>query len=192
MPVLQLDWQMQFFTLSFKLEGLVMKPWMNMLSFSNIPSQAQVEALSTLLAGPFQQIWCRNRTLVLSFGCFLLSVFWWMLQNLWSGMWGVWTPVRQDSVKELVESSQWMWSAFRKLKCKLLRRTILSMLGAEFTEFVFLPSIGACGGILVSWKRHIGYTGQHRIDSHCISVQFCKEEGQAWWLPCVYGPQGNN
>jgi hypothetical protein len=46
--------------------------------------------------------------------------------------------------------------------------------------------------VLVAWKRHIGNTGQHRIDSHCISVQFCNDKGHLWWLTCVYGPQGDS
>jgi hypothetical protein len=35
-------------------------------------------------------------------------------------------------------------------------------------------------------------TGNHRVDNHSISVQFGLENGVAWWLTCVYGPQGNN
>jgi hypothetical protein len=66
-------------------------------------------------------------------------------------------------------------------------RTILSMLGAEFSDYVYLPSMGASGGILITWKRHIGHTGQQRIDNHSVSVQLCREQGQAWWLTCVYG-----
>lgn len=30
-----------------------------------------------------------------------------------------------------------------------------------------------------------------RIDSHRVSVQFCREDGQPWWLTCVNGPQGH-
>lgn len=61
--------------------------------------------------------------------------------------------------------------------------------GVEFTEFVFLPSVGASGGILVASKRNVGHTGVQRMDAHCVSVQFCKDDGIPWWLTCVYGPQ---
>lgn len=52
----------------------------------------------------------------------------------------------------------------------ILRRVILSMLGVDFSELIFLPSMGVSGGILVAWNRHLGFTGQKRIDSDCISV----------------------
>ena len=35
------------------------------------------------------------------------------------------------------------------------RSTIVSMLGSEFADYVFLPSEGASGGILVAWKNHL-------------------------------------
>jgi hypothetical protein len=70
-------------------------------------------------------------------------------------------------------------------------RTVLSMLGADFPNYVHLPSVGASGGILVAWRRHVGHTGQQRVDNHSISIQFCKADGQAWWITCVYGPQGD-
>jgi exonuclease III len=101
---------------------------------------------------------------------------------------GLNSSVRQDSVKELVISSQVDVICIQETKMQTVPRgSILSMLGADFTDYVFLPSIGASGGVLMAWKRHIGYTGQHRIDIHCISVQFCNEEGHTWWLTCVYG-----
>jgi hypothetical protein len=39
-------------------------------------------------------------------------------------------------------------------------RLILSMLGANFSEFIYLPSVGACGGISVAWRQHLGFTGK--------------------------------
>jgi hypothetical protein len=34
------------------------------------------------------------------------------------------------------------------------------MLGANFSEFIYLPSVGACGGISVAWRQHLGFTGK--------------------------------
>lgn len=62
----------------------------------------------------------------------------------------------------------------------ILRRVILSMLGVDFSELIFLPSVGVSGGILVAWNRHLGFTGQKRIDSDCILVQFCKNGDTPW------------
>jgi len=69
------------------------------------------------------------------------------------------------------------------------RRIILSALGADFSDYAVVPSTGASGGILIAWRRHIGVSGVQRIDNHSVTVQFAAEDGQAWWLTCVYGPQ---
>jgi exonuclease III len=68
---------------------------------------------------------------------------------------------------------------------------MLAMLGSDFSSFVELPSIGASGGILVAWRNSVGTTGETRVDEHSISVQFRLQDGQTWWLTCVYGPQGS-
>jgi hypothetical protein len=49
-------------------------------------------------------------------------------------------------------------------------RDLVSVLGSEFTEYVFLPSDGASGGILVAWKNHLRYTGASRVDNHSVSI----------------------
>jgi hypothetical protein len=73
----------------------------------------------------------------------------------------------------------------------IARSTLISVLGAEFSEYVFLPWNGASGGILVAWKNHLRFTGASRVDNHSVSIQFHKQEGGTWWLTCVYGPQGD-
>jgi exonuclease III len=104
---------------------------------------------------------------------------------------GLNSSVRQDSIKELVDSSQVDVVCFQETKMQnITRRNILSMLGADFPDYVYLPSVGASGGILIAWRRHIGHTEQRKLHNHSVSVQFCKAGGQAWWLTCVYGPQG--
>lgn len=70
---------------------------------------------------------------------------------------------------------------------------VLSMLGSEFVNnYISLPSIGASGGILIAWRARLGTVGASRVDSLSASVQFCSDNGNVWWLTCVYGPQGNN
>jgi endonuclease/exonuclease/phosphatase family metal-dependent hydrolase len=74
---------------------------------------------------------------------------------------GLNASVRQDSIKELVDSSQVDVVCLQETKMQnISRRNILSMLGADFPEYVYLPSVGASGGILIAWRRHIGHTGQ--------------------------------
>jgi hypothetical protein len=68
------------------------------------------------------------------------------------------------------------------------RRIILSTLGLDFSDFTVAPSVGASGGILVAWRRHIGFSVAQQVDNHSVQVQFSPENGQSWWLTCVYGP----
>jgi hypothetical protein len=72
------------------------------------------------------------------------------------------------------------------------QRVLLSALGSSFTDYLELPAMGASGGILVAWRRHVQTTGSERLDINSSSIQFCSESGVAWWLTCVYGPQGND
>jgi len=69
-------------------------------------------------------------------------------------------------------------------------RDVFSMLAADFSQFIFLPSVGASGGILVTWRRDVGVTGLTRVDNQSVSVQFSSRNNHPWWLTCVYGPQG--
>jgi exonuclease III len=70
---------------------------------------------------------------------------------------GLNSSIRQDAVRDLVGSSQVDVVCCQETKTQhFSSRDILSMLGAEFTEFVFLASVGFSGSILVAWKRNTG------------------------------------
>jgi hypothetical protein len=71
-------------------------------------------------------------------------------------------------------------------------RTLLSAFGPDFSEFIEAPSVGASGGILVAWRRHLGTSSAQHVDNYSVSIQFSPTDGQPWWLTCVYGPQGND
>jgi exonuclease III len=104
---------------------------------------------------------------------------------------GLNSTARQDSVRSLVVSSRADIVCIQETKMTAISQRIkLSTLGSDFTGYITLPSIGANGGIFVAWRRHIGITGAQRVDSFSTSIQFSTENGQAWWLTCVYGPQG--
>lgn len=106
---------------------------------------------------------------------------------------GLNSTARQDSVCSLVSSSGADIICIQETKITdISPRVMLSTFGSDFTSFVSVPSIGASGGILVVWRRHIGVTGAQRVDNFSTSIQFSTENGQAWWLTCVYGPQGND
>jgi exonuclease III len=84
--------------------------------------------------------------------------------------------VRQDYVCEMVDSSRVDVVCLQETKMQSISiHTILSLLGSDFSTYICLPSVGASGGILVAWRRHVRVSGQKRQDTHSVSVQFCSE-----------------
>jgi exonuclease III len=106
---------------------------------------------------------------------------------------GLNSSARQDYVRTLLEASRVDIICVQETKIAAIsQRVILSALGSDFSDYINLPAVGASGGILVAWRRHIQTTGNHRVDTNSASMQFCAENGTPWWLTCVYGPQGNS
>ena len=104
---------------------------------------------------------------------------------------GLNSSARQDVVRCLVDSVKADVICIQETKMPdATRWMVLRVLGSDFGNFVFSPSNGASGGILVAWRSHITSIGS-RIDDHCVSVNFRLEDGASWWLSCVYAPQGN-
>ena len=78
---------------------------------------------------------------------------------------------RQDSVRSIVDSTRSDIVCIQETKITgISHRIILSTLGSEFSYFVAAPSIGASGGILVAWRRHIGFSIAQRVDNHSVTV----------------------
>jgi len=104
---------------------------------------------------------------------------------------GLNSTARQDSLRTLVEASRSDIVCIQETKISTsARRVILSALGTDFSEFAELPSVGASGGILVAWRRHLGTAGACHVNNNSVTVQLCPVNGVSWWLTCVYGPQG--
>lgn len=98
---------------------------------------------------------------------------------------------RQNSVRMFVNSCPADDVCIQETKMAAVsRRALLSTLGSDFDNYVELLFTGVSGGILVAWRHCFGPTIATKIDSHCVSVQFCHSNGQLWWLTCVYGPEG--
>jgi exonuclease III len=102
---------------------------------------------------------------------------------------------RQDYIRSIVDSTRSDIVCIQETKTTdTSRRIILSTLGSDFSDFTVAPSVGASGGILVAWRRHIGwwlgtsYSVAQQVDNHIVQVQFSPKNGQSWWLTCVYGP----
>jgi exonuclease III len=69
---------------------------------------------------------------------------------------GLNSSARQDSVRTLLEASRADIIYVQETKIAAIsQRVILSALGSDFSDYIDLPAIGASGGILVAWRRHI-------------------------------------
>jgi exonuclease III len=80
------------------------------------------------------------------------------------------SSVRQDSVRDFVETVMVDVVCLQETKMQNISYlTILSMLGSNFSEYIFFPSVGVSGGILVAWRHNLKSTGQSRIDNHSVS-----------------------
>jgi exonuclease III len=59
-------------------------------------------------------------------------------------------------VRTLLEASRADIICVQETKIAAIsQRVILSALGSDFSDYIDLPAIGASGGILVAWRRHI-------------------------------------
>lgn len=83
---------------------------------------------------------------------------------------------RQDSVRTMLEASRSDIVCIQETKITTIsRRVLLSALGSDFSDFIALPAVGASGGILVAWRRHIGITGNRRVDAHSVYSVLSRE-----------------
>lgn len=106
---------------------------------------------------------------------------------------GLNSAARQDSLRTIVDASRADILCIQETKISAMsNRVLLSALGSDFSEFSAVPAVGASGGVLVAWRRHIRVSDNPRIDNHSITIQVSQSNGQNWWLTCVYGPQGND
>jgi exonuclease III len=101
---------------------------------------------------------------------------------------------RQDAVRSLVQSLNLDVVCLQESKMSSCSRGLIpSMLSVDFdNNFVTLPAVGASGGIIVAWRASLGNIQASRIDTYSASIQFKPINGEAWWITCVYGPQGND
>jgi exonuclease III len=63
---------------------------------------------------------------------------------------------RRDAVRDMVASTRPDLVCLQETKEEaILCRMVMSMLGADFDEFIVLPVDGTCGGILLAWKGSV-------------------------------------
>jgi exonuclease III len=74
------------------------------------------------------------------------------------------SSARQDSVRTLVDASRVDIVCIQETKKYVVtRRTILSSLGSEFSNFFERPFVGASGGILVAWRHNLIFSGEYMV-----------------------------
>lgn len=99
---------------------------------------------------------------------------------------------RQDLVCNLVDASRVDIVCIQETKKYVVtRRTILSSLSSEFSNFFERRFVGASGGILVAWRHNLIFSGEYMVESFSVSVKFSLVDRQHWWLTAIYGPQDN-
>lgn len=96
---------------------------------------------------------------------------------------------RRDTVRKVVDASKPTLVCIQETKLAVITRSdVMSCLGRDFQNFVFLGAQGTRGGILVAWKQDVLMSDCHRIHLHSVSVRFKFEEDSVWWFTGVYGP----
>ena len=100
---------------------------------------------------------------------------------------------RRDGVRDMVLSTRPDLVCLQETKKEAIsRRMVMSMLGSEFDNFIFLPAQGTRGGILLAWKGTVCNVINSRIDSFSVSLLIAHGGDTPWWFTGVYGPQSDN
>jgi len=68
-------------------------------------------------------------------------------------------------------------------------RDVISFLGQDFSQFVYLPAQQTRGGILIAWRDGSFSVECHFVHRYSISVLLSSNNEAPWWLTGVYGPQ---
>jgi exonuclease III len=99
---------------------------------------------------------------------------------------------RRDAVHDMVVSTHPDLVCLQETKkAAISRRMVMFTLGADFDEFIVLPTDGTRGGILLAWKGCVRQRLNTRIDTCSLLAQFAHEDGVPWWFTGVYGPQSD-
>ena len=96
---------------------------------------------------------------------------------------------RRDSVRKVVDSCKPALVCIQETKLAVItQRDVISMLGRDFQDFVYLAAQGTRGGILVAWRQGILTSDQYRVHRHSVSIRFRIDDEPDWWFTGVYGP----
>jgi hypothetical protein len=81
---------------------------------------------------------------------------------------------------------------FQEAKMELIRRSIvLETFGSKFEDYVYLPTAGTRGGILVAWRSEEVAISDPVFTTNALSakVRTSTTTATPWWITIVYGSQ---
>lgn len=68
------------------------------------------------------------------------------------------------------------------------RRLAAGVWGSRFKEWVYAPSRGRSGGIVVMWNSQTVSISDYEIGEFSVSIRIIDVSGGDWWLSGIYGP----
>ncbi|KAL6288610.1 hypothetical protein ACE6H2_006120 [Prunus campanulata] len=68
------------------------------------------------------------------------------------------------------------------------KKLVASVWGSRFKEWVFSPSTGRSGGIVLMWNTHLVSVTDSLVGEFSVSIKITLNHCLDWWLSGIYGP----
>jgi exonuclease III len=103
---------------------------------------------------------------------------------------GLNSEIRQREVRSKIDESDYDVICLQETKWENFDwRLIRKFCPKRFNNFVFAPSVGASGGIMILWNSSMFQGTVIEIKRFGIVISFTSSHNNAvWTLVCVYGP----
>lgn len=107
---------------------------------------------------------------------------------------GLNSRARRDVVCNLVRDTKANIVTLQETKLAYFDAQIVrETLGDRFaTNFIFLPAVGTCGGILLAVDEALYSITNWEIGVHTATAMLTTSSGEIWCITAVYGPQEDN
>jgi exonuclease III len=96
------------------------------------------------------------------------------------------------AIRSLIMTTDASIVGFQETKMELIySATVLETLGSDFDDYVYLPTVGTRGGILLAWKSRDVTISDPEFTANTITAKVAPSFGTTtrWWIIVVYGPQ---
>jgi exonuclease III len=102
---------------------------------------------------------------------------------------GLNNPARRAAVKVAVANARASLVCISETKLHAVTAfDIVECFGPHFDGFIYLPTVGSTGGVLIAWVSQSVRVLSSHVDRFSVSVQLCCPGGSSRWLTSVYGP----